>query len=108
MWEVVLNKSLHVRSLPWVVPAEVAVVLYGYPPGIGATGTAALLNVPKSLYRQAPQRNVPTKPLEVGDHGRHALRVFGLQIDSVSLGCLYVCVEYGDFKNEKQTSNLTQ
>ena len=34
-------------------PAErkVAIVLYGYPPGIGATGTAALLNVPKSLYR---------------------------------------------------------
>ncbi len=29
---------------------RVAVVLYGYPPGIGATGTAALLNVPKSLY----------------------------------------------------------
>ena len=29
---------------------RVAVVLYGYPPGIGATGTAALLNVPQSLY----------------------------------------------------------
>lgn len=28
---------------------RVAIVLYGYPPGIGATGTAALLNVPKSL-----------------------------------------------------------
>lgn len=28
---------------------RIAVVLYGYPPGIGATGTAALLNVPKSL-----------------------------------------------------------
>merc|ERR1719188_847559 len=30
---------------------RVAVLLYGYPPGIGATGTAALLNVPKSLLR---------------------------------------------------------
>lgn len=30
---------------------RVAVVLYGYPPGIGATGTAALLNVPKSLHQ---------------------------------------------------------
>ena len=32
-------------------PAErkIAVVLYGFPPGYGATGTAALLNVPKSL-----------------------------------------------------------
>lgn len=29
--------------------AQVAVLLYGFPPGVGATGTAALLNVPKSL-----------------------------------------------------------
>ncbi|CAI5948602.1 unnamed protein product [Closterium sp. NIES-64] len=28
---------------------KVALVLYGFPPGVGATGTAALLNVPKSL-----------------------------------------------------------
>ena len=26
-----------------------ALLLYGFPPGVGATGTAALLNVPKSL-----------------------------------------------------------
>lgn len=26
-------------------------ILYGFPPGVGATGTAALLNVPKSLER---------------------------------------------------------
>ena len=24
-------------------------LLYGFPPGVGATGTAALLNVPRSL-----------------------------------------------------------
>eukprot|EP00850_Spirogloea_muscicola_P001632 SM000006S19397 [mRNA] locus=s6:517747:530754:+ [translate_table: standard] len=30
---------------------KVAIVLYGFPPGVGATGTAALLNVPKSLER---------------------------------------------------------
>jgi magnesium chelatase subunit H len=32
-------------------PAErkIAIILYGFPPGYGATGTAALLNVPKSL-----------------------------------------------------------
>eukprot|EP00929_Paragymnodinium_shiwhaense_P064418 TRINITY_DN32257_c0_g2_i1.p1 TRINITY_DN32257_c0_g2~~TRINITY_DN32257_c0_g2_i1.p1 ORF type:complete len:1751 (+),score=429.81 TRINITY_DN32257_c0_g2_i1:85-5337(+) len=30
---------------------KVAVVLYGYPPGLGAAGTAALLNVPRSLHR---------------------------------------------------------
>ena len=26
---------------------KVAVLLYGFPPGVGATGTAALLNVPQ-------------------------------------------------------------
>ena len=28
---------------------KLAVLVYGFPPGVGATGTAALLNVPKSL-----------------------------------------------------------
>ena len=28
---------------------RLAVLLYGFPPGVGATGTAALLNVPRSL-----------------------------------------------------------
>jgi len=28
---------------------KIGIVLYGFPPGVGATGTAALLNVPKSL-----------------------------------------------------------
>ncbi|MEM9448177.1 MAG: magnesium chelatase subunit H [Cyanobacteria bacterium P01_E01_bin.6] len=30
---------------------KIAVILYGFPPGYGATGTAALLNVPQSLIR---------------------------------------------------------
>jgi len=30
---------------------KVAIILYGFPPGYGATGTAALLNVPASLLR---------------------------------------------------------
>ena len=30
---------------------RIALLLYGFPPGVGATGTAALLNVPKSLER---------------------------------------------------------
>lgn len=30
---------------------KVAVLLYGFPPGVGATGTAALLNVPQSLSK---------------------------------------------------------
>ncbi|OKH19852.1 magnesium chelatase subunit H [Hydrococcus rivularis NIES-593] len=34
-------------------PAErkIAILLYGFPPGYGATGTAALLNVPRSLIK---------------------------------------------------------
>lgn len=30
---------------------RIAIILYGFPPGYGATGTAALLNVPKSLLK---------------------------------------------------------
>lgn len=30
---------------------RIAIVLYGFPPGYGATGTAALLNVPRSLIK---------------------------------------------------------
>lgn len=30
---------------------KVAILLYGFPPGVGATGTAALLNVPASLAK---------------------------------------------------------
>jgi magnesium chelatase subunit H len=30
---------------------KLAIILYGFPPGYGATGTAALLNVPKSLEK---------------------------------------------------------
>lgn len=43
-----LRKWVELRRKP---PSErkVAVLLYGFPPGVGATGTAALLNVPKSL-----------------------------------------------------------
>lgn len=51
-------KRLTGRVHQWVAlrrkpPAQrkIAVILYGFPPGYGATGTAALLNVPKSLLR---------------------------------------------------------
>jgi magnesium chelatase subunit H len=54
--ERVLRLATRVKN--WVAlrrkpPAErkVAVLLYGFPPGVGATGTAALLNVPASLER---------------------------------------------------------
>jgi magnesium chelatase subunit H len=41
----------HWIQLHQTPPAErkIAVILYGFPPGYGATGTAALLNVPRSL-----------------------------------------------------------
>lgn len=51
-------KRLTGRVKQWIAlrhkpPAErkLAIILYGFPPGYGATGTAALLNVPKSLLK---------------------------------------------------------
>ncbi|MBD1922349.1 magnesium chelatase subunit H [Microcoleus sp. FACHB-831] len=40
-------------SLRQTPPSErkIAIILYGFPPGYGATGTAALLNVPRSLLK---------------------------------------------------------
>jgi magnesium chelatase subunit H len=45
-----LKNWIKLRQTP---PSErkVAIILYGFPPGYGATGTAALLNVPKSLLK---------------------------------------------------------
>jgi magnesium chelatase subunit H len=45
-----LKRWIQLRQTP---PSQrkVAIVLYGFPPGYGATGTAALLNVPRSLIR---------------------------------------------------------
>ncbi|EKX38555.1 hypothetical protein GUITHDRAFT_77048 [Guillardia theta CCMP2712] len=45
-----IKRWVSLRSTP-KSERRVAVVLYGYPPGIGATGTAALLNVPTSLHK---------------------------------------------------------
>ncbi len=45
-----LKRWIALRKTP---PAEkkIAIILYGFPPGYGATGTAALLNVPRSLLK---------------------------------------------------------
>ncbi len=45
-----LKRWIALRQTP---PAErkLAIMLYGFPPGYGATGTAALLNVPRSLLK---------------------------------------------------------
>jgi magnesium chelatase subunit H len=45
-----VKKWVSLRQTP---PSQrkIAVILYGFPPGYGATGTAALLNVPKSLVK---------------------------------------------------------
>ena len=76
-----LRKWVALRRTP---PAEkrIAVVLYGFPPGVGATGTAALLNVPRSLdallarlakegYRVTES---PNAPLPSGESIVEALR----------------------------------
>jgi magnesium chelatase subunit H len=45
-----LKSWIALRQTP---PADrrIAIILYGFPPGYGATGTAALLNVPRSLLK---------------------------------------------------------
>ncbi|HAA27247.1 MAG TPA: protoporphyrin IX magnesium chelatase, partial [Cyanobacteria bacterium UBA8553] len=45
-----LKRWIALRKTP---PSErkIAIILYGFPPGYGATGTAALLNVPRSLLK---------------------------------------------------------
>ncbi|MCL1471123.1 magnesium chelatase subunit H [Argonema antarcticum] len=45
-----LNKWISLRRTP-PCDRKIAIILYGFPPGYGATGTAALLNVPKSLIK---------------------------------------------------------
>ena len=54
-------------SLRQTPPAErkLAVILYGFPPGYGATGTAALLNVPESLLQFL--RALQAQGYDVGD-----------------------------------------
>lgn len=45
-----IKSWIELRKTP---PADrkIAIILYGFPPGYGATGTAALLNVPRSLLK---------------------------------------------------------
>lgn len=43
-----LNQWIKLRQMP-PEQRKIAILLYGFPPGYGATGTAALLNVPRSL-----------------------------------------------------------
>ncbi|MFZ9738529.1 MAG: magnesium chelatase subunit H [Prochlorotrichaceae cyanobacterium] len=43
-----VNQWISLRRKP-ISERKIAIVLYGFPPGYGATGTAALLNVPQSL-----------------------------------------------------------
>ncbi|ELS04105.1 magnesium chelatase, H subunit [Xenococcus sp. PCC 7305] len=45
-----LKNWIQLRQTP-TKDRKIAIILYGFPPGYGATGTAALLNVPKSLWK---------------------------------------------------------
>lgn len=45
-----INSWLKLRQTP-PEKRKIAIILYGFPPGYGATGTAALLNVPRSLLK---------------------------------------------------------
>jgi hypothetical protein len=54
--------TLHCRRKP-ISERKVAILLYGFPPGVGATGTAALLNVPRSLQALLGAMKVRPKAL---------------------------------------------
>ena len=65
-------KRLTNRVTSWIglrqkeeVDRKLAVILYGFPPGYGATGTAALLNVPESLM--ALLKQLQAQGYDVGD-----------------------------------------
>jgi magnesium chelatase subunit H len=45
-----LKNWISLRQKP-ISERKIAIILYGFPPGYGATGTAALLNVPRSLLK---------------------------------------------------------
>ncbi len=45
-----LKRWIALRETP-ASERKIAIILYGFPPGYGATGTAALLNVPRSLLK---------------------------------------------------------
>lgn len=52
-----------------------ALLLYGFPPGVGATGTAALLNVPKSLERMLEQ--LQEQGYDLGEDVANGARIDG-------------------------------
>ncbi|MBW4435267.1 MAG: magnesium chelatase subunit H [Pelatocladus maniniholoensis HA4357-MV3] len=45
-----IKNWIHLRQTP-ASARKIAIILYGFPPGYGAVGTAALLNVPRSLLK---------------------------------------------------------
>jgi magnesium chelatase subunit H len=59
-----LKNWIQLRKTP-ECDRKIAVILYGFPPGYGATGTAALLNVPKSLLKFL--QALKTQGYNVGD-----------------------------------------
>ncbi|GLC75961.1 Magnesium chelatase [Pleodorina starrii] len=87
-------KKMAGRLMSWVrlrrkapVERKVAVLLYGFPPGVGATGTAALLNVPKSLeallssLRQAGYDLGPDVPQDLTGMGEALVSALKMQED---------------------------
>ena len=73
-------------------------LLYGFPPGIGATGTAALLNVPKVPLPSPHSPNSRTAPSKIPytldssgqRHGHHAVVVW---VSSLWRRCWRLCGE---------------
>ena len=74
----------------WSQERRLAVLLYGFPPGVGATGTAALLNVPRSLAAMLNALKVATSCFcrtETLGTSRQELAVHTLEKGQASLLC---------------------
>ncbi len=69
---------------------KIALLLYGFPPGVGATGTAALLNVPKSLERLLEELQLQGYDLgpaaQLGIDGEAIINALRMQDDQRSIG----------------------
>jgi magnesium chelatase subunit H len=69
-----VNQWIKLHRTP---PADrkLAIILYGFPPGYGATGTAALLNVPKSLINVLQALKAAGYDVgEIGEDGEELIR----------------------------------
>ncbi|MEB3883075.1 magnesium chelatase subunit H [Lyngbya sp. CCY1209] len=98
---------------------KIAVILYGFPPGYGATGTAALLNVPRSLLKFLQALKAEGYSVgELPETGEELIARVKQADESISLNDNYTKVDVKSLEKwlgylltsriEKQWKNLTE